>query len=92
MAFSSGPARKKQMLTRNVTIVRAHARISGNLGLRARRQANSIEIAAPVINPNTMKTEVRFIRAGSDYHKLARFLETRTDKIVEWAPGRRTER
>jgi 6-phosphofructokinase 1 len=45
-----------------------------------------------LINPTTMKTEVRFIRTGSDYHKLARFLETRTDKIVEWAPGRRTER
>jgi len=45
-----------------------------------------------LINPATMKTEVRFIRTGSDYHKLARFLETRTDKIVEWAPGRRTER
>jgi 6-phosphofructokinase len=45
-----------------------------------------------LINPNNMKTEVRFIRTGSDYHKLARFLETRTDKIVEWAPGRREER
>jgi len=45
-----------------------------------------------LINPTTLKTEVRFIKAGSDYHKLARFLETRTDKIVEWAPGRRQER
>ena len=45
-----------------------------------------------LINPTTLKTEVRFIRTGSDYHKLARFLETRTDKIVEWAPGRREER
>ncbi|MGE0546063.1 MAG: 6-phosphofructokinase [Kofleriaceae bacterium] len=45
-----------------------------------------------LINPATLKTEVRFIRSGSDYHKLARFLETRTDKIVEWAPGRRDER
>jgi hypothetical protein len=34
---------------------------------------------------------VRFIRSGSDYHKLARFLETRTDRIQEWSPGRRTE-
>jgi ATP-dependent phosphofructokinase / diphosphate-dependent phosphofructokinase len=45
-----------------------------------------------LVNPTTLKTEVRFIRPGSDYHKLARFLETRTDKIVEWAPGRREER
>jgi ATP-dependent phosphofructokinase / diphosphate-dependent phosphofructokinase len=45
-----------------------------------------------LINPQTLKTEVRFIKVGSDYHKLARFLETRTDKIVEWAPGRREER
>ena len=45
-----------------------------------------------LINPTNLKTEVRFIKTGSDYHKLARFLETRTDKIVEWAPGRREER
>jgi 6-phosphofructokinase 1 len=45
-----------------------------------------------LVNPQTLKTEVRFIKPGSDYHKLARFLETRTDKIVEWAPGRREER
>ncbi|HTL34529.1 MAG TPA: 6-phosphofructokinase [Kofleriaceae bacterium] len=44
-----------------------------------------------LINPTTMKTEVRFIKAGSDYHKLARFLETRTDRIQEWSPGRRQE-
>jgi len=40
----------------------------------------------------TLKTEVRFIPHGSDYHRLARFLETRTDKIVDWSPGRRSER
>ena len=45
-----------------------------------------------LINAANLKTEVRFIRPGSDYHKLARFLETRTDKIVEWSPGRREER
>src|SRR5205085_3476170 len=42
-----------------------------------------------LVNPETLKTEVRLIRSGSDYHRLARFLETRTDKIVDWAPGRR---
>ena len=45
-----------------------------------------------LINPQTLKTEVRFIKAGSDYHRLARFLETRTDNIAEWSPGRRPER
>ncbi|HEY5951079.1 MAG TPA: 6-phosphofructokinase [Kofleriaceae bacterium] len=45
-----------------------------------------------LINQQNMKTEVRFIKTGSDYHKLARFLETRVDKIVEWSPGRREER
>jgi ATP-dependent phosphofructokinase / diphosphate-dependent phosphofructokinase len=44
-----------------------------------------------LINPTTMKTEVRLIRPGSDYHRLARFLETRTDRIVDWSPGRRRE-
>ncbi|MGE0399454.1 MAG: 6-phosphofructokinase [Kofleriaceae bacterium] len=45
-----------------------------------------------LVNPTTLKTEVRFIQTGSDYHRLARFLETRTDRIVDWAPGRRHER
>lgn len=45
-----------------------------------------------LVNPHTLKTEVRFIRTGSDYHRLARFLETRTDRLFEWSPGRRTER
>jgi 6-phosphofructokinase 1 len=45
-----------------------------------------------LVNPLTLKTEVRLIKPGSDYHRLARFLETRTDRIVDWAPGRRHER
>jgi 6-phosphofructokinase 1 len=45
-----------------------------------------------LINPTSLKTEVRFIRRMSDYHRLARFLETRTDKIVDWSPGRRQEK
>src|SRR3569623_1516816 len=45
-----------------------------------------------IVDANTLKTEVRFIKPGSDYHRLARFLETRTDKIVDWSPGRRPER
>jgi ATP-dependent phosphofructokinase / diphosphate-dependent phosphofructokinase len=45
-----------------------------------------------LINPQTLKTEVRLMPAGGDYHRLARFLETRTDKLGEWTPGRRVER
>jgi 6-phosphofructokinase 1 len=45
-----------------------------------------------LVNAQTLKTEVRFIKNGSDYHRLARFLETRTDRIVDWSPGRRQER
>jgi 6-phosphofructokinase 1 len=44
-----------------------------------------------LVNAQTLKTEVRFIRPGSDYHKLARFLETRTDQFVSWHPARREE-
>lgn len=44
-----------------------------------------------LVNGQTLKTEVRFIRPQSDYQLLARFLETRTDKIVDWSPGRREE-
>ncbi|MCX5744901.1 MAG: 6-phosphofructokinase [Proteobacteria bacterium] len=44
-----------------------------------------------IVNPLTLVTEVRLIRRGSDYHRLARFLETRTDKIGEWTPAQRRE-
>jgi 6-phosphofructokinase len=44
-----------------------------------------------LINPQNLKTDIRYIRPGSDFHKLARFLETRTDKIADWSPGRRPE-
>jgi len=44
-----------------------------------------------LINAKDLKTEIRYIRPGSDFHKLARFLETRTDKIADWSPGRRPE-
>ena len=44
-----------------------------------------------LVNPQTLKTDVRLIKVGSDYHRLARFLEARTDKIVDWQPGRRQE-
>jgi 6-phosphofructokinase 1 len=29
------------------------------------------------VNPDSLKAEVRFIQAGSDFHELARILETR---------------
>jgi ATP-dependent phosphofructokinase / diphosphate-dependent phosphofructokinase len=45
-----------------------------------------------LVNPETLKTEVRLIQPGSDFHRLARFLETRTDRLADWSPGRRPER
>ena len=45
-----------------------------------------------LVNPGSLRTEVRLIEVGSDFHRLARFLETRVDRLGEWAPGRRTER
>ncbi|MBK6923172.1 MAG: 6-phosphofructokinase [Deltaproteobacteria bacterium] len=45
-----------------------------------------------LVNPVTLRTEVRFIVGGSDFHRLARFLETRVDRLRDWAPGRRVER
>jgi 6-phosphofructokinase len=32
-----------------------------------------------LVNPTTLKTEVRYIRPGSDFHRLARFLESKTE-------------
>jgi len=46
---------------------------------------------AELIDPETLKTEVRYIRPGSDYHKLARFLETRLDMHSRWNLTRRRE-
>ena len=44
-----------------------------------------------LIDPDNLKTEVRFIRPGSDYHKMARFLETRLDMHTRWNLTRRRE-
>ncbi len=44
-----------------------------------------------LINPHTLQTEVRFIDAGSDFHRLAHFLETQTGRRFAWSPGRRFE-
>ncbi len=45
-----------------------------------------------LVNPETLTTEVRFVRTGSDFHRLARFLESRSEKPAEeWTPGRRPE-
>lgn len=46
---------------------------------------------ATLVDPETLKTQVRFIGNGSDFHRLARFLETRADAIHDWAPGSRQE-
>ena len=45
---------------------------------------------AELVDPETLVTEVRFIQPGSDFHKLARFLETRMDG-PRWDLGRREE-
>ncbi len=34
-----------------------------------------------LVDPETLVTQVRFIRAGSDFHRLARFLETKVETI-----------
>ncbi len=44
-----------------------------------------------LINPRTLQTDVRFIDVGSDFHRLAHFLETQTGRQLEWSPGRRLE-
>ncbi len=44
-----------------------------------------------LINPKTLHTEVRFIEPGSDFHRLARFLEAQTGRRFAWSPGRRLE-
>ncbi len=46
---------------------------------------------AKLINPQTLQTDVRFIETGSDFHRLARFLEAQTGRRFEWSPGRRFE-
>ncbi|HHO51332.1 MAG TPA: 6-phosphofructokinase [Deltaproteobacteria bacterium] len=45
-----------------------------------------------LIDPETLLTQVRFIEPGSDFHRLARFLETRTEPIGDWTLGPRPER
>jgi len=32
-----------------------------------------------LVNPRTLRTEVRYIQPGSDFHRLARFLESKTE-------------
>lgn len=43
-----------------------------------------------LVNPDTLRTEVRFIDRESDFHRLARFLENRAEK-GGFSPGRRPE-
>ena len=37
-----------------------------------------------LIDPTTLLTGVRLIEFGSDFHRLARFLETRMDRLPNW--------
>jgi 6-phosphofructokinase 1 len=41
-----------------------------------------------LVDPETMVTQVRAIEPGSDFHRLARFLETRTDRLPQWGAPR----
>ena len=45
-----------------------------------------------LVDPDTMVTQVRYVRPGSDFHRLARFLETRTETTKSWSTGPRKER
>lgn len=45
-----------------------------------------------LIDPVTLATQVRFVQDGSDFHRLARFLETRTERVHDWSLGPRRER
>ncbi|TPV96939.1 MAG: 6-phosphofructokinase [Myxococcales bacterium FL481] len=45
-----------------------------------------------LVDPQTLRTQVRLVPPGSDFHRLARFLETRVDSTSEWDLGRRHER
>ncbi len=44
-----------------------------------------------LVEPDNMSTAVRYIRRGSDFHRLARFLESRVDAVADWTPGARRE-
>ncbi len=39
---------------------------------------------AELVDPHNLRTRVRFITPGSDFHRLARFLETRTVGTPHW--------
>jgi len=41
-----------------------------------------------LVNPETLITEVRFVNPGSDFHRLARFLETRVETPLPGAGSR----
>ena len=44
-----------------------------------------------LIDPKTLQTAVRYIKRDSDFRRLARLLEARSDRIIRWSPGRREE-
>ena len=44
-----------------------------------------------LIDADSLKTDVRLIQKGSDFYRLARFLETRVEPRTEWSPGPRPE-
>jgi len=55
--------------------------VSGQLDLR-------YVAFSKLVNPKTLKTEVRYLQPGSDFHRLARFLESKTEVPVQMSPNR----
>ena len=60
------------------------------VSVRGQLELHYVEFAK-LINPRSLKTEVRYIEAGSDFHRLARFLEAQTGRRFAWSPGMRLE-
>jgi len=46
---------------------------------------------ADLIDEQTLRASVRYIKPGSDFHRLARFLESNTETSSGWTPGPRRE-
>lgn len=44
-----------------------------------------------LVDGESLVTEMRFVTPGSDFHRLARFLETRTERANDWSTGPRRE-
>lgn len=84
------------MLASQLGIGAYRALVEENLDGHMVSTAGQLELCyvpfSELVNPVTLQTEVRFIAPGSDFHRLARFLETRDERAPEFAARRRPER